>query len=221
MAPFFSQPVKAGTNRRAQSPAQKRKSNTLLLTQLGVFTAVEIIFCFTVLGSLPISPGIVATLSHIPPLIVAIYLGRWPGAYMGGVMGVCALIIWTVMPPNPATAFAFSPLAPNGNWVSLVICLVPRVLFPYVAGVLYPLLAKRMARPLSAVIAAVVGTVCHSALVLGLIYLTFHQQPVVGGNFLTFILAWAGLNACIEIVLAGLLCGLLICPLDAIRHRLG
>ena len=34
---------------------------TLWIAQVSIFAAVELIFCFTPLGSLPITPGIVAT----------------------------------------------------------------------------------------------------------------------------------------------------------------
>ena len=91
------------------------RKKTLFWIQMSLFTAIEVLFCFTVLGSIPISPGIVATLAHIPAIIVALTLGKRAGAFIGAVMGICSLIVWTFMPPNPAVAFAFSPFVPNGN----------------------------------------------------------------------------------------------------------
>ncbi len=43
----------------------KKKLSIRTMTLLAIFTAIEVIFCFTPLGSLPLGPGIVATLAHI------------------------------------------------------------------------------------------------------------------------------------------------------------
>ena len=186
------------------------RKNTLFLVQMSLFTAIELLFCFTVLGSLPISPGIVATLAHIPALIVAITLGKKAGAFIGVVMGISALIIWTFMPPNPLVAFAFSPFVPNGNIWSLLICIVPRVLFPVFAAWLFEKLNKKSGLVLSATVAAGAGTLVHSLLVLSGIFLAFYGNEVVGGSYTTFLVAWGGLNAIIEIVIAILIAGSLL-----------
>jgi len=167
---------------------------TLFWVQLAIFTAIEILFCFTVLGSIPISPGIVMTLSHVPALLVALTLGKKTGAFIGLIMGLSSLIIWSFMPPNPAVAFAFSPFVPNGNIWSLLICIVPRVLFPVVAAFLFEKLEKRTGIVPAAVIAAVLGTFVHSLLVLSGIFLAFYNNPVVGGDYVAFIVAWGGLR---------------------------
>lgn len=195
-------------------------SKTLLLVQLAIFTAIEAVFCFTPLGSLPISPGIVATLAHIPALVVAVTLGKWAALYMGGLLGLFSLIIWTFMPPNPAVAFVFTPFVPNGNFFSFVICVIPRAIFPFLAALLYPLLRKRMPSVPSAVVTGIFGAFIHSALVLSLIFIAFNGDPVVGGDFIAFILGWAGLNAVFEMIIAGIICGALILPLQKIKHTI-
>ncbi len=185
---------------------------------MSLFTAIEVLFCFTVLGSIPISPGIVATLAHIPGIIVALTLGKKAGAFIGTVMGICSLIVWTFMPPNPAVAFAFSPFVPNGNIWSLIICLVPRAVFPVFVAWLFETLKKRANLVLSATIAAAAGTFVHSFLVLTGIYLVFSGQPVVGGEYTTFLVLWGGLNAIIEIVTAAVIAGAVIVPLSKINR---
>ncbi|MGI5848851.1 MAG: ECF transporter S component [Christensenellales bacterium] len=196
------------------------KNKTLFWVQMALFTAIELLFCFTVLGSLPISPGIVATLAHIPALIVALTLGKKAGAFIGAVMGLSALIIWTSMPPNPLVAFAFSPFVPNGNIWSLLICVVPRIIFPVFAAWLFEMLKRRRGLVLSACIAAAAGTFVHSLLVLSGIYLAFHGNETVGGSYTTFLVAWGGLNAIIEIVIAAIVAGAVIVPLKKVNaHR--
>jgi uncharacterized membrane protein len=137
-------------------------------------------------------------------------------------MGISSLIIWTFMPPNPLVAFVFSPFVPNGNFWSLLICVVPRFVFPILAAWLYELLRTRKGRVFSASAAAGVGTLVHSLLVLSGIYLVFHGSEVVGGSYTLFLVAWGGLNAVMEIVIAVIVAAGLIVPLskvNAVRMR--
>jgi len=59
-----------------------KKNKTLFLAQFGILLAIEAIFCFTPLGSIPMGP-IVATLAMIPVILVAILLGTKAGTLMG------------------------------------------------------------------------------------------------------------------------------------------
>lgn len=192
---------------------------TLFWVQMSLFTAIELLFCFTVLGSIPLGPGIVATLAHIPGIIAALTLGKKAGAFVGTVMGISSLIVWTFMPPNAAVAFAFSPFVPNGNIWSLLICLVPRIIFPVFVAWLFDILKKRSKLVLSATVAAASGTFVHSFLVLSGIYLVFSGNAVVGGNYTTFLVAWGGLNAIIEIVTAAVIAGAAIVPLSKVNRK--
>lgn len=195
------------------------KKNTLFWVQMSLFTAIELLFCFTVLGSLPLGPGIVATLAHIPALIAAMTLGKKAGAFIGLVLGISSVIVWTLMPPNPLVAFAFSPFVPNGNVWSLLISVVPRFVFPIFAAWLFDTLKKRKGLVLSASVAAGAGTFVHSLLVLSSIFLAFHGNEVVGGSYTTFLVMWGGLNALIEIVLAVIIVAAVVVPLSKINTR--
>lgn len=194
-------------------------NRTLWIAQVSIFTAVELIFCFTPLGSLPVTPGIVATLAHLPAIVAALALGYSAAAILGGVMGFSALIIWTFMPPNPIIAFVFSPAYPGGNVFSALISVVPRILFPLVTVYLYRLSRKKLSLIPSAVIAAAGGTLAHSAMVLSAIYLVFHGNEVVGGDFINFIIAWGGVNALMEIVVAVVAAAGVIIPLSKLSNR--
>lgn len=194
-----------------------KNGRLLFWVQLSLFTAIELLFCFTVLGSIPISPGIVATLAHVPALIVALTLGKRAGAFIGAVMGISSLIVWTIMPPNPLAAFAFSPFVPNGNLWSLIICLAPRIFFPVLAAWIYEALKKRKGIFLSATVSASLSTFAHSLLVLSGIFLAFYGQEIVGGDYTAFLVAWGGLNAVIEIAVAAIIAGAVIVPLTKLN----
>lgn len=193
------------------------------LVSLALFTAIEIIFCFTPLGSLPLGPGIVATLAHIPAIIAAIMLGKKSGLYMGILMGLCSLIWWTTIGIGYPSAFAFTPFAQFGNIFSLIICIVPRVIFPVIAAVLYEKLWKKIKAVPAAIIAGVVSTLLHSALVLSLIFICFvgnsELSTQVGDSYIGFIIAWGGVNALMEVIVAGVISGALIVPLNKITKR--
>ncbi|NLM46423.1 MAG: ECF transporter S component [Firmicutes bacterium] len=150
---------------------------TLFLAQFSLLLAIEAIVCFTTLGSLPIGP-IVATLSHIPVIITAIMLGTKAGAAMGFFFGLFSFIVWTFVPPSPI-AFVFTPFYSlgqfQGNFWSLVICFVPRILIGVVTGGVYNALVKR-SRVLAHVLSGVLGTLVNTFLVLGGIYVFFGQS---------------------------------------------
>lgn len=155
------------------------------LAQFGMLLAIEIIVCFTPLGSLPIGP-MVATLSSVPVIITAIMLGTRAGALMGFFTGLFSFIVWTFMPPNPLLAFVFTPVysvsgVQGGNLWSLVICFVPRILIGVVAGLVYnglnrALEGKRVGRILPYVLSGVLGSMTTTVLVLGGIYVFFGKS---------------------------------------------
>jgi hypothetical protein len=55
--------------------------------------------------------------------------------------------------------------------------------------------------------------------VLSGIYLAFSANAVVGGNYTTFLVAWGGLNAIIEIVTAAVIAGAAIVPLLKVNRK--
>lgn len=197
--------------------------NIRKLTILAVFTAIEIIFCFTPLGSITLGPGIVATLAHIPALIIAVLLDRKSSAFMGFVMGLCSLIWWSTIGIGFPAAFAFTPFAPFGNIMSLIIVLIPRILFPLVANWLFNTFKSKIKVAPAAAFASVVAAFVHSALVLSLIFVSFvgnsSLSEQVGDSYIKFIIGWGGINAVMEIIVAGIVCGAVSYPLIRIYNR--
>lgn len=104
-----------------------------------------------------ISYGILEiTTLHIPVIIGAVALGWKYGAVLGGVWGVSNLLRAFT---NPLWVLFTNPL----------ISVLPRILVGMVAGAVYALVRKKLHLVPSAIIAAVLGTLTNTVLVLGAI----------------------------------------------------
>ncbi|MEI6579293.1 MAG: ECF transporter S component [Eubacteriales bacterium] len=169
------------------------RKNVLFLAQFSMLLAIEAIVCFTPLGSLPAIGPIVATLSHVPVIITAILLGTGAGTAMGFSFGLFSFIVMTFTPPGP-TAFVFTPFysvgAMHGNFWSLVICFVPRILIGVVTGLSFKLLTKlfKKFKKKDAFVyglSGFLGSATNTLLVLGGIYVFFGKDfaSTIGTTF--------------------------------------
>ena len=178
------------------------KRNILSLVQFSVLVAIEAIVAFTPLGSLPIGP-LVATLAHVPVIIAAISLGTGFGSALGFVAGLFSFLVWTFMPPSPVLAFVFTPFYSfgefQGNFWSLVICFVPRILIGTFAGLVYRGMSRICkADAVNMGLAAVAGTLANTLLVLDYAAANGIAYPLLLGAIGTVIAT----NGVLEIVVA-------------------
>ncbi len=162
------------------STKSKNRKQILFLCQFSVLLAIEIIVCFTPLGTLPSLGMLSATLSHVPVIITAIVLGMKAGTLMGLAFGACSFIYWTFVAPG-AFSFLYTPFYTlgeySGNFGSLLICFVPRILIGVVTALVMSGLTKlKVNKFVSATIAGVAGTLTNTLLVLGGIYLFFGNE---------------------------------------------
>lgn len=172
-----------------------RKNKTYFLVQFSILLAIEALFCFTPLGSLPALGPIVATLAMIPIVITALLLGTKAGTLMGLFAGLFSFIVWTFTPPTPIAAFVFTPFYTlgefSGNFGSVLICFVPRILVGTVAGLTYKALSKAMPTKnvLCYSISAALGSLTNTFGVMGGIWLFFGNQyaTLAGGTMLLII----------------------------------
>lgn len=139
--------------------------------------AVEMVLLLTPLGYIR-TPLLSITLMHIPVIATGILMGPKWGGILGLVFGLTS--VWNATTAPSAASFVFSPFVTvagvSGNWTSLVIALVPRILLGMIAGWLFDLFSKKFNRPLSACLAAAIATLCHTIMVLGLIYICWGAQ---------------------------------------------
>ena len=109
-----------------------------LLTRLAILTAIIFLLAFTPLGYLTIGP-IAATTVQMPVIIGAVLLGPVSGGILGFFFGLSAVIKVLTMPgadPFATMALQYSPLS------DIIICIIPRVLMGWLAGLLAAALKK-------------------------------------------------------------------------------
>jgi len=204
-------------------PGKENRKKVLFLTQFSILLAIEAIVCFTPLGSLPALGPIVATLSHVPVIITAILLGTGAGMAMGFFFGLFSFLVWTFTPPSPI-AFVFTPFYTigdiSGNFWSLFICFVPRILIGLVTGLCFQLFTRLFSErekkdALVYGLSGLLGTLANTFLVLGGIYLFFGRAyaDTIGTPY-TLLLGIIGttiLTSGIPEALIGAVCAYAVC----------
>ena len=194
------------------------------LTQFSILAAIEALFCFTPLGSLPAIGPIVATLAMVPVVITAILLGTKAGTAMGALTGLFSFLVWTFMPPSPVTAFLFTPFYSlgeiQGNFGSLLICFVPRALCGTVAGLVYTSMSHRTAgsKTLTMAVSAALGSMTNTLLVMGGIWIFFGQQyaTLLASSILVIIGTTVLTSGIPEAIVAGIAAPAVCRPVEAI-----
>lgn len=191
-------------------------SKTRNLVMTAVFMAIIILLAFTPLGYIPLG-FMNATIIHVPVIIGAILLGPRYGGFLGLVFGLTSLWKNTYMPN--ATSFVFSPFIRigefGGNFWSLVICLVPRILIGIVAYHVYRAVrkvykAKNGKVTAALAVAGVAGSLTNTLLVMNLIYLCFGKEYGSAARGITngiygVILGIICINGIPEAIVAGIL----------------
>ena len=190
---------------------------TQYMAFMAMFLAIEVVLVLTPLGYIQL--GVInATTMHIPVLIAGIALGKKAGAQLGFVFGLTSLLNATFR-PGP-TSFVFSPFITiggiSGNFSSIFIALVPRILVGFLAGLVFEQLQKhKVNQNVSILSASVIGTLTNTVLVLAGIYLFFGPQyaQVTGVSYqalISVLLAVITTNGIGEIIV-GCIATLVVC----------
>ncbi|MBQ9047228.1 MAG: ECF transporter S component [Solobacterium sp.] len=206
----------------------KNQKKIRQLTVAAFFVAVELVLTLTPIGYIPIGP-INATTMHIPVILAGILIGRRWGAMLGGVFGLTSLAKATFSPG--VTSFVFSPFITvggvHGNFWSLFIVLVPRILLGFLSGVLYDVLRKFIkAETLCVSVSAAVNTLLHTLMVMGSIWL-FFGQPYASAMGMTmtevaaFIMGIITTNGIMEMIVAAVIEPVLVKALRPAVERMG
>ncbi len=145
------------------------------LTLAAFFIAIQVIMTVMQIGYIPIGPINVTTM-HIPVILCGLFLGPAYGALAGFVFGLTSMLRATFVPG--ITSFIFSPFITvggiSGNFWSLIIAFVPRILLGYMSAKLFRILRRKGVQDLvSCGITAAVSTMTHTLLVMGMIGLFF------------------------------------------------
>lgn len=189
----------------------KTNKKTFQLTLFTLFAAIILMLSMTPLGFINLA-FVKATIVHVPVIIGSILLGPKAGAGLGLIFGFNSMINNTLAPS--ILSFAFSPLVPvigteSGSPWAIVIALLPRILvgvFPFFVA--KTLKAKNETFALG--LAAFVGSMTNTVLVMGLIYILFKDSYSVAQGIETSgvaktILTVVFTNGVIEAVVATLI----------------
>lgn len=204
------------------------------VAEVAIFAALILLMAFTpFLGYIPL--GFTrATIIHIPVILGAVLLGPKQGAVLGFVFGLTSLINNTVNPT--ATSFAFSPFysvgETSGNWASLVICFIPRILIGVVAYYVYLGVKKAMGdrksgTTLALGAAGLCGALTNTLLVMNLIFLFFRDAYGIANGVAkgaeavyTLILSVIGINGVPEAIVATVIVAVVGTPLLRISRKM-
>ena len=186
---------------------KKKQSN---LAAIAIFFAIMIVIhlltsiVFNLLP-MPIKPTIV----HIPVIIASIIYGPRVGTTLGFLMGIISVVHNTliILP----TSYLFSPFVPNGNLVSLIIAMVPRILIGMTPYFVYKLIKNKT----GLLLAGAVGSATNTIFVLGGIFLLFGN--VYQGNIQAMLATVLSANSIAELVISAILTVSIVPALEKIR----
>lgn len=192
----------------------QKKTDVKLLAQMALLVALELVLAFTPLGYIPLG-FMNATTMHIPVILGACLLGPKAGAVLGAEFGITSVIRATITPN--LTSFVFTPFysfSPefSGNWTSLIVAIVPRVLIGVIAGLVFQLVMRisHDKQALALPVAGFVGSMVNTIGVMGLIYLLFGEQYAAAGGqsfdlLLKVIMGVVAINGVPEALIAAVL----------------
>lgn len=189
-----------------------RGQKTSQLVKIALLGAIIVVLAATPLGYIPL--GVIkATTIHIPVILGSILLGWRAGALLGGLFGLTSLINNTVSPA--LVSFVFTPFysvgETHGNFWSLVVCFLPRILTGVAPYFVYRFLHRRGRGEGGALAAAAfAGSMVNTLLVMHLIYLFFGSgwgaaKGIAGQAVYGAILGVIGTQGVPEAVVAALL----------------
>lgn len=168
----------------------------------GAMSALIVVLGITRLGFITLNPTVSLTILHIPVLLAAMMAGLPGGLISGAVFGIFSLIQAAM---NPAGALL------NPFFVNPCVSVLPRMLLGVAAWGFWKLfrLIPRLPRAVPAAVTAFLGTLAHTCLVIGSLYILYHAKvaEIMGG-----LGYFAGLllllpNALPEAIAATIVCG--------------
>lgn len=182
------------------NPYLRKNITAREMTVIGMLAAITMLLGLTGYGFIPL-PFMKATILHVPTIIGALLEGPRVGMIVGFLFG-CFSLIQNVMMPS-LMSFAF---------LNPLVSVLPRVLIGPFAFAVYKLLPLRR-EAVRVGIAAFLGSVVNTIMVLGMIYVLYassyaETQNIPQGNVLNILAGVAIVNGIPE----ALLCALIATP---------
>ena len=157
---------------------KNRRKDARWMAGVAMMAAIVVLLANTPLGMIPLVVT-KATTVHIPVILGAILFGPLAGGILGGVFGICSVIINTFTPA--LTSFAFSPFMSTtglpGAVKALWVAVGCRILIGVAAGWLWRALSRTRMNSWTALsIVGFTGSMVNTVTVMGSIFLLFTQQ---------------------------------------------
>ena len=194
---------------------QNSKNKTYRIAILGILSAFIIIQTFVpFLGNIPIPP-LNPTIIHITVIVAAFVLGTKDGMIVGLVWGLTRMFKAYTLPASPLDLLL---------WTNPVIAVVPRVLVGLVAGLVFQAFLKKKKEKTGMVVAAVMGSLTNTILVLGFIALFYGTEYAAAlnvdpSNLLKVLAGIVATNGVGEAVAAGLIAPFVAKALMKVRRK--
>lgn len=176
------------------------KQRTVRLVFMALLTAIIVLLTCLPLKTL----GLEITLAMIPISVGAVVLGPTSGAILGGIYGVCSFLqCFGLLCPSPLGAM----LITVNPFLTLITCLIPRILCGWIAGLVYVALKKvDKTNFLSHTAACLVCPVLNTVFFMGALMIFFGNTEIIQGfmetlgvyNPFLFVLAFIGINGIVE-----------------------
>ncbi len=174
--------------------------------QLAILAAIILIFAFTPLGYLKVG-AIEITFIVIPVAIGAIMIGPAGGAVLGGLFGLTSFIQCFGMSAFGTFLFGLDPI------LTFFMCMIPRILCGWLAGLLFKVVAKIDKTKLISFFSAALATpLLNTAFFMTSIILFFWKNPaftakmtdwgIVTDSVWKFLIAFVGVNGLVEAIVS-------------------
>jgi len=192
-----------------------QKNKTYRIAILGILSAFIIIQTFVpFLGNIPIPP-LNPTIIHITVIVAAFVLSTKDGMLIGLVWGLARMVKAYTLPASPLDLLL---------WTNPIIAVVPRVMVGLVAGLVFHAFLKRKQEKRGMVIAAVLGSLTNTVLVLGFIALFYGNEYATAlnvdpSNLLKVLAGIVATNGLGEAVAAGFIAPFIATALMKARRK--
>jgi uncharacterized membrane protein len=192
-----------------------QKNKTYRIAILGILSAFIIIQTFVpFLGNIPIPP-LNPTIIHITVIVAAFVLSTKDGMLVGLVWGLARMVKAYTLPASPLDLLL---------WTNPIIAVVPRVMVGLVAGLIFHAFLKRKQEKRGMVVAAVLGSLTNTVLVLGFIALFYGNEYATAlnvdpSNLLKVLAGIVATNGLGEAVAAGLIAPFIAKALMKVRRK--
>lgn len=186
-------------------------ASVLKLTLTAVFLAIIVVMSFTPIGYLKVGTVEISLLA-IPVAMGAALLGVGGGAFLGLAFGVTSLIQCFGMSAFGTALMGINPA------LTVILCIVPRVLVGVASALAYKALKKKNVQPnVASLISFLTAAVVNTVLFVGMFIAFFGNTDFYSGlemqfattGVIAFFAAFVGVNGIVEAVASALVGGAL------------